>query len=116
MANGGWRVAGYGRSVAGEVTTLALKVTTSGTCFAIGLDDYGMPFVPSTEVLPGQRIRPTLFKGWLYRITQAGILPASEPTWWDGNRTGPQDLGTARAEVVRYYRPLAHGPITVETI
>lgn len=67
-------------------------------------------------VAVGDVIRPSTFAGWLYRITEAGSLPASEPDWWDGNTAGPQDLGSARAEVVRYHRPLAHGPVPVETI
>ncbi|SFL23716.1 hypothetical protein [Azotobacter beijerinckii] len=112
-SDGVWRVAGYG-STPGGGGEIALRVS-DGLCYALAIDDYGTLYQPTLAVAIGDVIRPTLIKGWLYRITQAGILPASEPAWWDGNLAGPQDLGTARAEVVRYYRPLAHGPITVET-
>ncbi|TKD46652.1 hypothetical protein [Azotobacter chroococcum] len=112
--DGQWRVAGYGSTPDG-VGTIDVRVT-GGLYYAMALDDWGIPYQPNFEVSVGQTIRPTTFAGWLYRITEAGSLPATEPDWWDGNLTGPQDLGSARAEVVRYHRPLAHGPVPVETI
>lgn len=115
QADGQWRIAGAASTDMAGGGYIPLEVTLGGTCYALGLDDWGTLYEPGLAVTVGQRIRPTLFKGWLYRITQAGSLPASEPAWWDGNTAGPQDLGSARAEVVRYHRPLAHGPITVET-
>ena len=111
QADGQWRIAGNASLDEG---TLELSVT-GGAVYAMAVDDYGTLYQSGLAVTVGQTIRPTTFAGWLYRITEAGSLPASEPAWWDGNLTGPQDLGTARAEVVRYHRPLAHGPITVET-
>lgn len=110
QTDGVWRVAGHQRLSDG---TLDLLVT-GGAVYAVAVDDYGTLYQPNLAVAVGDVIRPTLFKGWLYRITQAGSLPATEPVWWDGNTAGPQDLGSARAEMVRYHRPLAHGPIAVE--
>jgi len=115
QADGQWRIAGAASTDIAGGGYIPLEVTLGGTCYALGLDDFGTLYEPGLAVTVGQRIRPTLFAGWLYRITQAGSLPATEPAWWDGNLVGPQDLGSARAEVVRYCRPLAHGPITVET-
>lgn len=112
QTDGVWRIAGNLRTEGG---TLDLRVT-GGAVYAMAIDDYGTLYQPNLAVAVGDMIRPTLFKGWLYRITEAGSLPASEPDWWDGNTAGPQDLGSARAEVVRYHRPLAHGPVPVETI
>jgi len=112
QTDGAWRIAGNLRTADGA---LDLRVT-GGAVYAIALDDYGALYQPNLAVAVGDVIRPSVFKGWLYRITEAGSLPASEPDWWDGNLTGPQGLGTARAEVVRYHRPLAHGPITVEML
>ncbi|TBW40138.1 hypothetical protein E0E54_00745 [Azotobacter chroococcum] len=110
QTDGIWRIAGNLRTADGS---LDLRVT-GGAVYAMAFDDYGTLYQPNLAVAVGDVIRPSTFAGWLYRITQAGSLPASEPAWWDGNTAGPQDLGSARAEVVRYHRPLAHGPVSVE--
>lgn len=114
-ADGQWRVAGHGRTVDGQVS-VELKVL-GGQAYAMALDDYGIAYQPNLVVEVGQTVRPTQFAGWLYRVTQAGALPATEPDWWpiDGDNA-PRQLGTARAVAVRYYRPLAHGPVPVEMI
>ncbi|MEE4462252.1 hypothetical protein V2S84_08980 [Azotobacter chroococcum] len=112
QTDGVWRIAGSLRTADGS---LDLRVT-GGAVYALAIDDYGTLYQPNLAVAVGDVIRPSTFAGWLYRITQAGSLPASEPAWWDGNTAGPQDLGSARAEVVRYHRPLAHGPIAVEML
>lgn len=115
MDDGQWRVAGYGVTSVEGLSGLDLEVTTSGTVYAIGLDDYGLTFVPDAAVKVGDRIRPTVFAGWLYQITEPGNLPSTEPVWWTAEGDNPSRLlGTARAIAVRYYRPLAHGPVTVE--
>ncbi|SDS29394.1 hypothetical protein SAMN05216198_1629 [Halopseudomonas litoralis] len=117
MDDGQWRVAGYGESQQETLAALNLQVTTSGTLYAVGLDDYGIRFVPSLAVAAGQRIRPNRFAGWLYEITEPGVLPATEPQWWPIEGDNPsRQLGTARAIAVRYYRPLALGPITAEML
>lgn len=115
QADGEWRVAGHGRTTAGSAD-LDLRVSGGGRVYALGLDDWGVQFQPGLQVAIGVAIRPTLFQGWLYRVTQAGQLPAVEPEWWDETLTGPQLVGTARAVVVRYYQPQALGPITVEMV
>jgi hypothetical protein len=111
-SNGQYRVAGYGTSEGGEAI-IDLKVT-DGEVYALAMDDWGTLFQPNLDVVEHQVIRPSLMLGWLYRVTQSGRLPAAEPDWWDEGLAGPQPLGTARAEVIRYYRPLAHGPQAVE--
>jgi len=78
------------------------------------VDDFGIPFQADLAVVAGQRIRPSVFAGVLYQVTEAGVLPATEPAWWPITSGGSRELGTARAEAVRYYRPLAHGPVTAE--
>lgn len=110
---GQWRVAGYGTTVAGEVA-VELKVV-GGDCYAMAMDDFGLPFSAGLAVSVGQRIRPSAFSGWLYEITEAGDLPVVEPEWWpiEGDNAS-RALGTARAVAVRYYQPLAHGPIAIE--
>jgi len=115
MSDGQWRVAGYGDTAKGALKSLDLRVTTSGTFYALALDDYGMVFVPGLAVITGQRICPKRYAGWLYQITEPGTLPDIEPQWWaaEGENIS-RELGTARAIAVRYYRPLAHGPIPVE--
>lgn len=111
--DGEWRVAGSGTSAADGTVTVDLDVV-DGSLYALGLDDFGIPFSPGLAVEVGRRIRPSVFTGVLYQITEPGVLPATEPAWWPITSEGSRELGTARAEAVRYYRPLAHGPVTAE--
>lgn len=113
--DGEWRVSGYGTSEDGSLK-MDLQVATS-SAYLIALDDMGAQFFPSATVGLGHRVRPTLYTGWLYEITEAGTLPATEPQWWPAVGENPsRPLGTARAVAVRYFRPLAHGPVPVERI
>lgn len=114
-ADGDWRLAGYGPTPGGN-GEIDLRVV-GGDVFAVAVDDYGVTFVADLAVQVGQRIRPTQYSGWLYSITEPGTLPATEPQWWaaEGDNA-PRLLGTARAIAVRYYQPLAHGPVPVEII
>lgn len=112
-SDGQWRIAGYGIAATGT-SDVELKVT-GGLCYAIAIDDYGVAFQPNLAVAVGQTIRPSLFAGWLYRITESGSLPEAEPQWWPiEGENPPRLLGSARAQAVRYYRPLAHGPVAVK--
>lgn len=114
-SDGQWRMAGYGPTPNGE-GTIDVRVT-DGSLYAIGLDDWGTVFTADLAVTAGQTIRPSQYSGWLYRITEPGTLPATEPQWWaaEGDNAA-RLLGTARAIAVRYYQPLAHGPVPVEII
>mgnify|MGYP007082583034 CR=1 FL=1 len=117
MDDGQWRVAGYGYSEAGVLKSLGLKVTTSGTLYAIGMDDYGKQFAPGIELAVGERVRPTQYTGWLYEVTQAGQLPSVEPEWWPASDVNPPRLvGTVWLKAVRYYQPVAHGPVPAEFV
>lgn len=112
-SDGRWRVAGYGPTPGGE-GVIDLKVT-DGTCYAVGLDDWGIAFESGLEVTVGQAVRPSQYAGWLYRITEPGTLPAAEPEWWPAQGdNASRPLGTARAVAVRYYVPQALGPIAIE--
>lgn len=111
-ADGQWRLAGYG-STPGGAGKIDVRVT-GGELYALSIDDVGVAFAPSLVVAVGQRIRPSVFTGVLYQVTEPGVLPATEPAWWPITSGGSRELGTARAEAVRYYRPLAHGPVTAE--
>lgn len=111
--SGDWRYAGHGSTGADGTEPIEVDVV-DGQIYAIGLDDFGLPFTPSVTVEVGRRIRPSLFAGWLYEITEAGTMPTTEPEWWPaGSPNTSQQLGTARAIAVRYYQPLAHGPVPV---
>lgn len=105
---GEWRMAGNRVLSNGE---LEMEVT-GGAVYTVGLDDYGIQYQAGLTVTEGQRIRPSVMLGWLYKITEAGQLPAIEPEWWPAQgENAPRPLGTARAQAVRYYRPQALGPI-----
>lgn len=111
--DGVWRIAGNLRTAYGAID---LRVT-GGDVYAMALDDYGTLFQPSLMVVVDTVIRPPSFAGWLYRITEAGTLPATEPEWWPAEGDNASRLlGTARAIAVRYYQPLAHGPLPVELL
>ncbi|WP_339079617.1 hypothetical protein [Pseudomonas sp. TMP9] len=114
-SDGQWRMAGYGPTPDGE-GTIDVRVT-DGSLYALGVDDWGTAFTADLAVTAGQTIRPSQYSGWLYRITEPGTLPATEPQWWaaEGDNV-PRLLGTARAIAVRYYQPLAHGPVPVEIL
>lgn len=111
QGDGQWRIAGSTRTDAGRMEL----TVTGGQVYVMAVDDFGVAFQGSLAVLVGDLVRPSVHVGWLYRVTEAGTLPASEPEWWpmEGDNA-PRQLGTARAIAVRYYRPLAHGPVTVE--
>ncbi len=114
-ADGEWRLAGYGPTPGGG-GDIDVRVV-GGDVYAIGVDDYGVAFVPDLAVQVGQRIRPTQYAGWVYEITDAGQLPAVEPAWWAAQGENPsQPLGSARAIARRYFQPIAHGPVPVEVI
>lgn len=114
-ATGEWRIAGRGQTDAAGLASIDLAVT-GGRVFAMAVDDYGVAFSPGLVVTVGQRIRPSVFAGVLYEITEAGTLPATEPVWWPITVEDSRELGTGRAVARRYYRPLAHGPFPVELV
>ncbi|HHM6087736.1 TPA: hypothetical protein ACRMOF_003361 [Pseudomonas aeruginosa] len=115
--DGEWRVAGVGQTAESGRAEIALEVTAGGTTYAMGLDDWGAVFEPRLAVSLGQRMRPTIFSGWLYEVTEAGVLPVAEPEWWPIEGDNPsRQVGTARLQATRYYRPLSHGPFPVEAL
>jgi hypothetical protein len=111
QTDGAWRIAGSGR-VSGNAIDLRV---TGGEVYAVALDDFGTRFQAGLGVVQGDVVRPAQFAGWLYQITEPGTLPSVEPEWWaaEGDNAS-RPLGTARAIAVRYYQPLAHGPVPVE--
>lgn len=112
-STGQWRLAGNKILQAG---VLEVQVT-GGQVFAVGLDDYGVAFQSGLSIELGQTVRPSNFQGWLYRCTEVGILPVVEPDWWvEEGENPPRLVGTARLQAVRYYQPIAHGPIHYELI
>lgn len=117
VVDGSWRVAGNGITDSSGMADLDLRVTLSGRVYALSVDDFGAPFQADLPVSVGQRIRPSVFGGWLYEITEPGVLPPTEPEWWPAQGdNASRPLGTARAIAVRYYRPLAFGPQPVEVL
>lgn len=115
--DGAWQVLGSGQSDAAGNAALELRVPPSVAAYAVAIDNWGVPFQAGLAVDDGVVVRPSQFAGWLYQVTEAGTLPASEPVWWPAEGdNAPRQLGTARAVAVRYYQPLAHGPVPVEVL
>lgn len=112
---GAWRIAGSGTSLGDGSLTVPLKVLDPASkYFAIGADDFGTEFTPNLVVPVGYRVRPTTYAGYLYEVTTAGTLPATEPEWWriEGDNV-PRLTGTAWLKAVRYFQPIGHGPFPV---
>lgn len=112
--DGTWRFAGS--TLVSKSGDLKLQVT-GGEVYAIGVDDFGIPYRAGLDLELGQAVRPALFQGWLYECTEVGQLPDTEPAWWpEEGENPPRLVGTARLQAVRYYQPIAHGPIHYELI
>ncbi|MEM5620485.1 hypothetical protein AAHB60_31795 [Pseudomonas aeruginosa] len=104
--DGEWRVAGVGQTAESGRAEIPLEVTAGGTTYAMGLDDWGAVFEPRLAVSLGQRVRPTIFSGWLYEVTEAGVLPAAEPGWWPIEGDNPsRQVGTARLQATQLLPP-----------
>lgn len=113
-ADGSWRYAGATRI---NATGLLDMQVAGGDVYVMAADDYGAPFQSNLQIDVGATIRPSRFQGWLYRCTEAGQLPADEPEWWPEQGDNPaRPVGTARLQAVRYYQPIAHGPIKYELV
>jgi|GEM_PF-2543619 len=112
--DGTWRVCGYGQSGVDGLAELAVQARPESTIYALAVDAWGLPWSPNMTVSAGDLVRPSAFVGWLYRATQTGTLPATEPAWWNSAAAGPQPVGTAALEAERYYQPIAHGPVELE--
>lgn len=113
--DGEWRIAGSGETGTDGTGVIDLDYV-DGSVYMLGMDDYGTPFSGGLAVSVGRRIRPTVFAGVLYEVTEAGVLPPVEPAWWGVNVDGSRELGTARAVAVRYYQPIGFGPEPIEII
>ncbi|OWL90137.1 hypothetical protein [Halopseudomonas aestusnigri] len=115
QTDGSWRIAGIGTSDESGLAELHIRAQyRESDIYALAIDEWGSKWEANMVVAVGDLLRPSSFVGWLYRVTQAGTLPAAEPEWWNSAAIGPQPVGTATLEAVRYYRPLAHGPLAVE--
>lgn len=84
--------------------------------FVAVFDDYGDPFVANEAVEIGDRLHPSTPTGLVYECTSSGTLPASEPSSWPTDKGATHSIGTASFEVLDFYRPLLHGPLTPEVI
>lgn len=114
QTDGTWRIAGSGASDESGLAELLIQAQYQSDIYALAIDEWGSKWAANMVVAVGDLVRPSSFVGWLYRVTQAGTLPVSEPDWWNSAALGPQPVGTATLEAVRYYRPLAHGPLAVD--
>ncbi len=114
LPEGRWRIAGASESSEKGAEPVSINVHSNALVYALSMDEWGVLFQGGLAVKVGDLIRPSVFNGYNYRITQAGTLPVNEPNWWRTDVREPQMIGTARAEAVRYYQPLAHGPLPME--
>lgn len=110
--SGQWSVAGAAESAADGTVAVSVSSDIDAKLYAVAIDDWGVEFTPSAQVLIGDLIRPTAFAGFVFRVTQAGTLPTTEPEWPSGE--GNFTVGTALVTPQRHYQPLAHGPVPVD--
>lgn len=111
LADGSFGICGSGMSTLEGVAEIPLAGKPTSRVYAVAIDQWGREFYPDMHVSTGDVIRPTHFRGWLYQVTQTGVLPSIEPEWWDAMPGVPQRVGTAMLQAARYYQPIAHGPI-----
>ncbi|MNF88432.1 hypothetical protein D3C84_709270 [compost metagenome] len=108
--DGLWRVCGSGQSNSGGLGEVVVEANPASEIYAVAVDNWGTPWRTSMSVAFGDTVRPSQFAGLLYQVTQAGVLPAEEPEW-PSLGAGPQPVGTAVIETVRYWQPIAHVPV-----
>lgn len=111
MESGAWRVCGSGTSNADGIIEMTIEGNPTSNIYAMAIDDWGRPWEPGMIVAFGDLVRPSVFKGWMYKCTQPGTLPMEEPEWWNALAEIPQPVGTAMLQATRHYQPIAHGPV-----
>lgn len=111
MESGAWRVCGSGTSNSDGIVEMVIEGNPTSNIYAMAIDDWGRPWEPGMIVAFGDLVRPSVFKGWMYKCTQPGTLPAEEPDWWNAMAEIPQPVGTAMLQAMRHYQPIAHGPV-----
>ncbi|NLD15873.1 MAG: LamG domain-containing protein [Gammaproteobacteria bacterium] len=112
--DGAWRVCGSAIANADGIAELGLKGSNTSRVYAFAIDHWGEPFTPNRTVAYGDIIRPSVFLGWLYRVTDPGVLPSEEPAWWNSTPGMPRPVGSAMAQAEMYFQPIAHGPVDIE--
>ncbi|MEM1113282.1 MAG: LamG-like jellyroll fold domain-containing protein [Pseudomonadota bacterium] len=105
-----------GSSVSSEDGSYELRMDGfEGAAIVVAVDNYGEAWLPNRSLAVGDLIRPTKGNetGYVYRVTLAGVSDATEPTWWINNGGATSgNIGTAVAEAVESWAPIAHAPLT----
>lgn len=112
--NGTWRVCGSAIASTDGIAELGIEGSKTSRVYAFAIDHWGEPFTPNKTVAYGDIIRPSVFLGWLYRVTAPGVLPGEEPVWWNSTPGMPRPVGSAMAQAEMYFQPIAHGPVDIE--
>lgn len=112
--NGTWRVCGSAIANTDGIAELGIEGSKASRVYAFAIDHWGEPFTPNRTVAYGDIIRPSVFLGWLYRVTAPGVLPGEEPVWWNSTPGMPRPVGSAMAQAEMYFQPIAHGPVDIE--
>lgn len=114
--NGTWRVCGSAIASTDGIAELGIEGSKTSRVYAFAIDHWGEPFTPNRTVAYGDIIRPSVFLGWLYRVTAPGTLPGEEPVWWNSTPGMPRPVGSAMAQAEMYFQPIAHGPVDIEWV
>lgn len=112
--DGGWRVCGSAKANADGIANLAIEGSKTSLIYAVAMDHWGEPFAANKEMAFGDIVRPSVFSGWMYRVTTPGEMPAEEPAWWNSMPEIPRPVGSALMQAERHYQPIAHGPVDIE--
>lgn len=112
--NGTWRVCGSAIANTDGIAELGIEGSKASRVYAFAIDHWGEHFTPNRTVAYGDIIRPSVFLGWLYRVTAPGVLPGEEPVWWNSTPGMPRPVGSAMAQAEMYFQPIAHGPVDIE--
>lgn len=112
-STGSFRVSGSGNSDEFGNAELTVSGNPESLYYAVATDSWGDEWAPSMEVTAGDVIRPTAFAGFVFRVISSGTLPSTEPEWWTTAVTSGVAVGSAVLEAVRYFQPVAHGPLSL---
>lgn len=112
--DGDWRVCGSAKANSDGIANLVIEGSKTSLIYAVAMDHWGEPFVASKAMAYGDIVRPSIFTGWMYRVTTPGVMPTEEPEWWDAMPEVPRPVGTALMQAERHYQPIAHGPVDIE--
>lgn len=109
-ANEAPTVLGYGQSdISGDYSVNVGEY--NGPVLIHTMQDYGLPWNPSTAKVIGDVVHPTTPNGYIYKVTQAGNTGQAEPIWTAEQNVSIND-GSVIYQSERLLKPEIEGYVT----